>query len=53
VLDGRLTVARLGDDRVALFLQHLLEVEPDQGLILGDHDTQRVLAHAHERTVIR
>ena len=33
--------------------EHLLQVEADQGLVLGDHDTQRVLAHAHERTVIR
>ncbi|GAA3068570.1 hypothetical protein GCM10020000_61260 [Streptomyces olivoverticillatus] len=36
---GRLAVARLAHDGVALFFEHLLEVEPDQGLVLGDHDT--------------
>jgi len=49
-LDGGLPVAHLGDDRVALFLEHLLEVHTDQGFVLGDHDTQ-VLAHLHESTV--
>ena len=53
LLDGGLPVADLRYHRVALFLEHLLEVEADQRFILGDHDTQQVLAHAHERTVIR
>ena len=37
-LDGRLPVAGLADDVVALLVEHLGEVEPDQRLVLGDHD---------------
>ena len=44
-LHGRLAVAGLGHDLVPLFLQHLLEVQADQRLILGDHDAQQILAH--------
>lgn len=40
-LDGRGTVTGLADDRVALFLQHLFEVEADEGLVLGDDDAGR------------
>ena len=40
-LDGRLPVPGLADDGVPLLLQHLLEVEPDQCLVLGDDDTGR------------
>ena len=36
--DGLLAVARLGDDLEALLLEHLLEVQPDQRLVLGDDD---------------
>ena len=44
-LDRRLTVTRLADDLVVLFLEHLLEVEPDQRLVFGDHDTSGTFAH--------
>ena len=44
-LDRRLAVASLADDLVLLFLEHLLEVEPDQRLVFGDHDTERGLSH--------
>ena len=37
-LDRLLAVAGLADDVVALFGEHLGEVEPDQRLVLGDHD---------------
>jgi len=47
---GCLTVPDLGHDGVALFFQHLLEVQADQRLILGDNDSQLLLAHADERT---
>lgn len=40
-LDGLLPVARLTDDGVTLLLQHLLEIEADQGLVLGDDDAGR------------
>ncbi|KQX28061.1 hypothetical protein ASD29_22940 [Streptomyces sp. Root1295] len=40
-LDGLLPVARLTDDGVTLLLQHLLEVEADEGLVLGDDDAGR------------
>ncbi|MDF9812585.1 hypothetical protein M2266_001816 [Streptomyces sp. SPB162] len=40
-LDGGLAVAAVTDDGVALLLQHLLEIEPDQRLVLGDDDTGR------------
>ena len=35
-LDGLLAVAGLADDVVALLLEHLLEVEADERLVLGD-----------------
>jgi hypothetical protein len=37
-LDRVLAVPGLPDDLVALFLQHLGQVHPDQRLVLGDHD---------------
>ena len=37
-------VDRARDD-IAVFLEHLFEVETDQCLILGDHDAKRSLAH--------
>ncbi|MDQ1011424.1 hypothetical protein QFZ82_005909 [Streptomyces sp. V4I23] len=40
-LDGSLAVTGLADDRVPLFLEHLFEVEPDEGLVLGDDDAGR------------
>ena len=40
--DRLLTVGGFGDDDVALFFEHLLEVEPDQRLVLGDHDATTV-----------
>ena len=48
--DRRLTVPDLGHDGVALFLQHFLQVQADQRLILGDNDSKLLLAHADERT---
>ena len=39
--DGRLAVAGLADDVVALFGQHLDQVEPDQRLVLGDDHAGR------------
>ena len=44
-LDGLLTVTGLTDDGVPLLLEHLFEVEPDQGLVLGDDDTGRQRRH--------
>jgi len=41
------------DHGVALFLEHLLEVEPDQRLVFGDQNTQWGLTHAHDRTGTR
>ena len=35
---GLLTVPGLGDDVVTRFGQHLGQIEPDQRLVLGDHD---------------
>jgi hypothetical protein len=35
--DGRLAVCGLADDLEPLFLEHLLEVEADDGLVLRDH----------------
>ena len=49
-LDRLLAVRRLADDLVALFLQHLLEVEPDQRLVFGYDHAQGCLAHRHEGT---
>ena len=43
-LDGAGTVRRLRDDVVPLLGQHLGEVHPDQGLVLGDHDAGRAAA---------
>ena len=37
-LDGLVAAAGLADDLVALFLEDLLEVEPDDRLVLGEHD---------------
>ena len=42
-----LAVAGLGDDREALLLEHLPKVEPDQRLVLGDHDAS---GHGREAT---
>ena len=39
--DGLVAAAGLGDDLVALLLEGLLEIEADDGLVLGDHDTGR------------
>ena len=50
LLDGGFAVGRLGDHRVALLFEHLLEVEADQRLIFRNHDTQRILAHGQEPT---
>jgi hypothetical protein len=44
-LDGLLTVPRLTDDGVALFLEHLFEVQTDERLVLGDDDTGRQRRH--------
>jgi hypothetical protein len=44
-LDGSLAVRRFADDGVAVFLEHLLQIEADQCLILGDHDAKRGLVH--------
>ena len=38
-LDGLVAATGLAHDLVPLFLQGLLEVEADDGLVLGDHDT--------------
>jgi hypothetical protein len=46
----RSAAIRLGDHRVALLFEHLLEIEADQGLIFRNNDTQRILAHAAEPT---
>jgi len=35
----------LGGDDVAVLLKHLLEIEADQRLILGDHNAERSLVH--------
>ena len=43
--DRVLAVAGLADHVVALFAEHLHQVEPDQGLVLGDHDTRRGCRH--------
>ena len=51
-LDRRLPVAGLADDGVALLLQHLLEVEADQRLVLGDHHSP-LRTHAQEVTDVR
>ena len=45
LVDGLLPVADLGDDRVPLLLEHLLQVETDEGFVLGDQDTDRLAAH--------
>ena len=37
-LDRLLAVGGLTDDVVALFLEHLFEVEPDEGFVLGDEN---------------
>ena len=47
-VDGLLPVADLGDDGVALLLEHLLEVEADQGLVLGDEHPDRLVLHGAE-----
>ena len=47
-VDGLLAVADLGDDDVPLLLEHLLEVEADEGLVLGDEDPGRLAAHGRE-----
>ena len=40
-LDGLVAATGLADDVVALFLEGLAQVHPDDGLVLGDHDSQR------------
>ena len=40
-LDRLVAAAGLADDLVALFLEGLAQVETDDGLVLGDHDTDR------------
>ena len=47
-VDGLLAVADLGDDGVPLLLEHFLEVEADEGLVLGDEDTDRLAAHGRK-----
>ena len=43
-----LAVSRLADHVVALLDEHLPEVEPDQGLVLGDENPPALpLGHAH------
>ena len=37
-IDGLVAAAGLADDFVALFLEDLLDVEPDDGFVLGEHD---------------
>ena len=36
--DGLLTVRGLADDVETLFDQHFPQIQPDQGLVLSDHD---------------
>ena len=52
-IDGLLAIGGLTDHRIALFLEHLLEVEPDQRLVFGDQNAQWGLTHAHDRTCTR
>src|SRR4028119_1472676 len=40
-VDGGLAVTGLGDDHVSLLLEHLPEVEADEGLVLADEDPGR------------
>ena len=47
-VDGLLTVTDLGDDLVPLLLEHLLEVEADERLVLGDEDPGRLAAHGRQ-----
>ena len=47
-VDGLLPVADLGDDGVPLLLEHLLEVEADERLVLGDEDPDRLAAHGRQ-----
>ena len=42
-LDGLVAPAGLADDFVALFFEQLLQVEADDGLVLGDHDARGVV----------
>jgi hypothetical protein len=49
--DGVLAVGCLGDDREALLLEHLLEVEPDERLVLGDDDPPRGAPIDHQAIV--
>ena len=39
--DGSLAVAGFTDDLPALFFEHLLEIESDQRLVLGEDDPAR------------
>ena len=48
LVDGLLAVTDLGDDRVPLLLEHLLEVEADERLVLGDEDPDRLAGHGAE-----
>ena len=40
-LDRLVAAAGLADDLVALFLEGLAQIHPDDGFVFGDHDTQR------------
>ena len=39
-IDRLVTTTALGDDLVALLLEHLLEIEADDGFVFSDHDTR-------------
>ena len=40
-LDGLVAPTGLAHDEIALFLEGLLQIEADDGLVLGDHDSGR------------
>jgi hypothetical protein len=50
-LDRLVTAARLADDLVALLLEGLAEVEPDDRLVLCDHDADGHAVPLHEATI--
>jgi hypothetical protein len=43
--DGALAVGGLADHDVAFLFEHLLEVEPDQRFVFGDHNSKGRLGH--------
>ena len=49
--EGYSVVAEAGDGEAAV--EHVTTLKPDQGLVLGDNNTQLVLAHPDDRTVSR